>query len=254
MSGWIRERLSVAVDELAQHQLAASERIYRVLKSAIRDLVLRPNEQLVDSEISEVFAVSKTPAREAFARLQAEGLVEIRPKKGTYVRSLILDEVVEAMKIREALEVVAATSAARRISTTHKVRIEDNLRDQAASVANGEPIAFHRLDEAFHDLIADASGYTRIPLILDSTRVQIRRVRLLSAPIPGRIAGLLEQHRRIAHHVTAGASDAAAEAMRAHMQDVYPLIERIYSEHPEAFGQAPGAGGLVTRTSKGGSA
>jgi DNA-binding GntR family transcriptional regulator len=236
MSGWIRERLGGVLDEPSPIQLAASERIYRVLRSAIRDLVLRPNEQLVDSEISEVFSVSKTPAREAFARLQAEGLVEIRPKKGTYVRSLILEEIVEAMKIREALEIVAATSAARRISTTQKIRIETNLRDQDIAVKAGEPIAFHRLDEAFHDLIAEASGFTRVPSILESTRVQIRRVRLLSAPIPGRIEGLLEQHRRIARHVTAGDSDAAAEAMRAHMQDVYPLIERIYSEHPEAFG------------------
>jgi hypothetical protein len=36
------------------------------------------------------------------------------------------------------------------------------------------------------------------------------------------------------------------------MQDVYPLIERIYSEHPEAFGQAAGAGDSIIRASKGG--
>jgi DNA-binding GntR family transcriptional regulator len=251
MSGWIRERLGGIMEEAPHPHLAASERIYRVLRSAIRDLVLRPNEQLIDSAISEVFSVSKTPAREAFARLQAEGLVEIRPKKGTYVRSLILDEIVEAMTIREALEVVAATSAARRISTRQKVQIEDNLRDQGVAVDVGDPVAFHRLDEAFHDLIAEASGYTRVPSILESTRVQIRRVRLLSAPIPGRIAGLLEQHQRIGHHVRSGDSDAAASAMRAHMQDVYPLIERIYSEHPEAFGRAPEAEGSTTRSIKG---
>lgn len=236
MSEDIRQRLIGVMDEASHHHLAASERIYRILKSAVRDLVLRPNEQLIDSEISAVFSVSKTPAREAFARLRAEGLVEVRPKKGTYVRPMVLDEVIEAMNIREALEVVTATSAARRISTTQKVRLEDNLRGQEDAVEVGKSIAFHRLDEAFHDLIAEASGYTRIPTILDSTRVQIGRVRLLSAPIPGRILGLLKQHREIARYVFAGDPAAAAAAMRAHMQDVYPLIERIYSEHPEAFG------------------
>jgi DNA-binding GntR family transcriptional regulator len=220
-------------------RLPASERIYRVLRTAVRDLVLRPNEQLVDTEISEVFSVSKTPAREAFARLHAEGLIEIRPKQGTYVRPIVLDEIIEAMKIREALEVVVATSAARRISTEQKVRLEENLRRQFLAVAADAPIEFHGLDEAFHDLIAEASGYRRVPVLLDSTRLQIGRVRRLSAPIPGRIALLVQQHKKIADCVIAGDSPGSAQAMQAHMQDVYPFIERIYAEHPDAFGPSP---------------
>jgi len=234
----IRRRLEGMMDGAALGHPAASERIYRVLKSAVRDLALRPNEQLIDSEIAEVFSVSKTPVREALARLHSEGLVEIRPKKGTYVRPMVLDEVIEAMNIREALEVVIAGGAARRISPTHKVHLEDNLRRQEEAVRAEEPMAFHRLDELFHDVIAEASGYTRIPALVDSTRAQVARVRLLSAPIPGRIGGLLEQHRSIAQKVIEGDVPGAGAAMRAHMQDVYPLIERVYSENPEAFGSA----------------
>jgi DNA-binding FadR family transcriptional regulator len=76
-------------------------------------------------------------------------------------------------------------------------------------------------------------------VLLDSTRLQIGRVRRLSAPIPGRIALLVQQHKKIADCVIAGDSPGSAQAMQAHMQDVYPFIERIYAEHPDAFGPSP---------------
>ena len=232
----LRSRLSGLMASDDDTALPASDRIYRVLRLAVRDLSLRPGEQLIDIDIAELFSVSKTPAREAFARLQSDGLIEIRPKQGTYVRSIVLDEIIEAMRIREALEVVVTREAARRQTPNQKVRMEANLNAQSEAVTKDEPLLFNDLDNQFHDLLAEASGYQRIPNLLHATRLQIGRVRRLSAPIPGRTSRLLEQHRAIAQGVIAGNAVMAAEAMLAHMEEVFPMIEHIYATHPDAFG------------------
>lgn len=228
-------QLSSLIAETVQDKGRASDRIYDVLKIAIRDLILKPNEQLIDTEIAQHFSVSKEPTRVAFARLEADGLVEIRSKRGTYVRPIKLEEVIEAMKIREALEIIACKAAANRVDTRNKIALEQNIVAQRSAAESNDPIRFHELDEEFHQLLVVMSGFLKVPQILSATRTVVSRVRKLSAPIPGRLEILLGQHENIMRGVTASDSGAAAAAMELHMHDVYPHIELIYVQYPEAF-------------------
>ena len=85
----------------------ASDRVYATLSAAIRDLSLAPGRSLSETELAESLNVSRTPLREAIARLVDAGLVQVVPQVGTRVALIRLSDVEEARFVRENLEVAA---------------------------------------------------------------------------------------------------------------------------------------------------
>ncbi len=88
-----------------------SHRIYEILKDQIINEELAPGERLLDDKLASSFGVSRTPVREALTRLTSEGLVEITPRSGIYVKKLTRKDVEEIYKIRKVLEGLAAREA-----------------------------------------------------------------------------------------------------------------------------------------------
>ena len=80
-----------------------SHRIYEILKDQIINEELGPGERLLDDKIASSMGVSRTPAREALTRLASEGLVEITPRSGMYVKRLTRKDVEEIYEIRKVL-------------------------------------------------------------------------------------------------------------------------------------------------------
>src|SRR5262245_4062424 len=88
---------------------------YDAMRAAILDGTFAPGELLAEAALAARFRTSRTPIREALMRLQEEGLVEIVPRRGPIVRLLAPAEMYETLLVREALEALAAYSAATRI-------------------------------------------------------------------------------------------------------------------------------------------
>src|SRR3954469_21997036 len=88
------------------------------LLDRVRNLVLSgnfpPGAPLSEVFLAQEFEVSRTPIREALKQLQHEGLVEIRPKVGTFVREPTRREIIELFQLKESLEGLAASLLARR--------------------------------------------------------------------------------------------------------------------------------------------
>src|SRR6185295_5329524 len=93
----------------------ATDEVYDVLRASILDHRFRPGERLFVDQIAAHLGVSLTPVRHALQQLATEGLVEIRPRSGTYVASLTDADISETFEIRRALEYLAAESAVSRI-------------------------------------------------------------------------------------------------------------------------------------------
>jgi len=85
--------------------LLKKDKIYETLKEKIIDFSFKPGEQLVEQVLSEQFEISKSPLREAFRQLEADGLVNLIPYKGVYVSVLSTKELNDICELREALEV-----------------------------------------------------------------------------------------------------------------------------------------------------
>src|ERR1700676_3325433 len=110
-----------------QRQRAADE-VYQALRQAIVNYHIKPGERLDVEDLSAKFGVSLTPVRSAIQQLATEGLVEIRPRSGTFVASLTARDVEETFKIRCALECLAGEDAIHRITPQQIRRMKELLR------------------------------------------------------------------------------------------------------------------------------
>jgi len=88
-----------------------SKRLYNILKKQILTLRLPSGRPLIEHEVAERFGASRTPVREILTRLSHEGLVDLIPRKGTFVSTVELTSVREIFQIREALEGIATKVA-----------------------------------------------------------------------------------------------------------------------------------------------
>ncbi|MFD0618625.1 GntR family transcriptional regulator [Paenibacillus sp. GCM10027629] len=88
--------------------LLMTDRVYKELKNAIFKRLLAPGQKLDIFELADQFNVSRTPIKEAFNRLNLEGLVVIKPRKGTYVAEIDMNKIIEVFDARLLIETWAA--------------------------------------------------------------------------------------------------------------------------------------------------
>jgi DNA-binding GntR family transcriptional regulator len=204
------------------------------LRRAIVTLELQPGEALDKGAICDRLGVSRFPVSEALARLQAEGLVEIIPQRGSSVSRVRIGDVVEYMLIRKALEGEAVRALVARRPEGLIARLETSLRAQTEAARRGDREAFHRFDLDFHDMLFEALSFGRIRAVIDSARANLDRARRLILD-PRRLSLTQSEHRAIVDAIAAGDADRAAAAMRAHIDKVTGELLVFARQAPELF-------------------
>ena len=204
------------------------------LRQAIVTLALKPGEILDKGLICERLGVSRFPVSEALARLQAEGLVEIMPQRGSMVSRVRIGDVIEYMLIRKALESEAVRALVARRTPEVLKELEQNLGEQIKAAKRGDRAAFHQNDLEFHEILFEALRFPRIKAVIDSARANLDRARLLILD-PRRLSNTHAEHKAIADAIAAGNADAAAAAMRAHIDKVTGELLVFARQSPELF-------------------
>ncbi len=204
------------------------------LRNAIVTLELAPGEVLDKGLICERLGVSRFPVSEALARLQAEGLVEIMPQRGSLVSRVKIADVVEYMLIRKALESEAVRALVARRPEGVLEKLEANLAEQTKAARKGDREMFHKYDLEFHEVLFTALRFDRIRAVLDNARANLDRARRLILD-PRRLSLTQSEHKAIADAVSRGDADAAAAAMRAHIDKVTGELIAFARTTPELF-------------------
>src|SRR3954468_1284700 len=127
-----------------------AERAYVELRDSIVTLRLGPGTALREDELMRAFELGRTPLREAVKRLALEGLVEVRPRSGTYVTDVHAEDIGHIAELRAELEAQAARLAARRLGDSAPApaaRLDAEL--EAIDGTTGLD-AYMRLDERVH--------------------------------------------------------------------------------------------------------
>jgi len=212
----------------------ATGRVVDALREEIVTLTIAPGTALDKAVLARRFGVSRFPIAEAFNRLKAEGLVDIRPQSGTTVSRIRLTDARENMFLRRALEGEAMLALADRFEGALAAEIERNLRYQKAAVEADDRQGFHRLDLEFHDILISAVGHPRMRAIVEHARLALDRVRRLLIT-PRRHALSHAEHLAILEALTAGDGQRARTAMAAHIDSVMGELETFSLEHPEVF-------------------
>jgi DNA-binding GntR family transcriptional regulator len=212
-------------DRSAQPQAASA------LRTAILTGTLPPGTRLSEQDIADAIGTSRQPVREAFLRLSGEGLLDIRPQRGTFVSKINALEVLDARFVREAVEVDLIRLACQHPSPTDLQTLRDLLIQQSAAQT---PAAFMALDETFHRTIAQIAGKARAWDHLQRLKSQMDRVRFLQLqdfPIPA----LIDAHSRMVDAIAACAPDRAEAEIRTHLRLIEADLPGIQAAHPDYF-------------------
>lgn len=195
-----------------------SREAYRALRSAILDRRLRAGRKLVVRVLSEDLGLSPTPIKEALTALEREGLVVAVPHRGYHVPHITPHDVEELYALREVVEGLAASRAARLSDARVSAQLDRLLDRQRVCVRAGDVERYGDLDLAFHRTLREASGNARLSRVAEAFDGQIRLLISTSAQLPGRLPSSLQEHVAIVRAIKAGDSQAAEAAMRHHVR------------------------------------
>lgn len=212
---------------------AAAPQIHRLLREWIVAVRLVPGERLSEAEVAKSLEVSRQPVREAFIKLSEDGLIEIRPQRGTFVRSISRKAVMDARFVREAIE----ADTVRLVAANPSPALIDDLRRQVAeqeAFDEADLRGFTAIDEHFHQSLAEAIDKPFAWRVVRDVKLQMDRVRNLSLmQFPKE--RLAAQHRAIVEAIAMADPDAAERAMRRHLREILTDLPRIAEAHPDYF-------------------
>lgn len=199
---------------------AAKDRAYAFVKERILDGGYPGGELLSEGEVAEALEVSRTPVREAFLLLEAEGLMRLYPKRGALVVPVTSDEVRDVMETRLVLEGHAAERVAGLDDRTEVCdALAELLARQEEALARDERLAFVEADRLFHHTIVAAAGNAILTRLSHSLRDRQRRmVAATVARAPGLSARFVAEHRAIRDALERGDGAEAAALVRAHLE------------------------------------
>lgn len=211
-------------------------RVQHVREQLEDDIVngrLSPGDKVDLEQLVVRFSVSRTPVREALQQLEASGLVEVFPKRGTYVCKLGMAELFQMFEVMAELEAMCARLAARRTDAAAMKNIEAALQlcEHEATASNAN--AYYYANEQFHQLIYQACGNAFLVQQTTALKNRLKPYRRMQLQLRNRIQQSLAEHRAIVQAIQNGDPEAAASAARDHVliqgqrfTDLMSLAER----------------------------
>jgi DNA-binding GntR family transcriptional regulator len=193
------------------------------LLDRIRRLVLGgdfpPGAVVPEAFLAQEFEVSRTPIREALKQLQHEGLVEIRPKVGTFVREPTRREIIELFQLKESLEGLAASLLARRGEVQELSILRRNLEQSEMTSLTHDTDAYARLVHEFHWTIVRGSDNSKLVEHYERLMNQLAYQRLVLRTVehPGRLEASTREHRAVLEMIEHKDPFGAESAMRNHV-------------------------------------
>ena len=217
--------------ETAQTGSSIVTRVYEDIGSMAATFRLKPRERLNEGEIARQFGTSRTPVREALNRLVADGLLTFDPGKGFFCRELAPKAILDLYELRVALECEIARLTAERAAREGLEGLATFLDETGPDNEGRDEIELVRLDEHFHEGLAELTGNQALVGQLAKTNMKIRFIRWIDMEERRRFTQ--SEHRAILEAIVAGKGDEAANIMRRHIlnrrEDIVKAVREGYS-------------------------
>jgi GntR family transcriptional regulator, rspAB operon transcriptional repressor len=233
-------RASPAIDALAAEParigIAATQRIFATLLHRILTFNLKPFDEISESGLAEQMGVSRTPVREALARLARLQLVDIFPQRGTIISPLRVADLKRSQFVRESLEWGLLRRALRSPERPRLVvTLGAEIAVQRTLASIGDEARFYASDELFHRRIASAVGLPNIWEDISDAKLHMDRFRHLMLASVETLPVIVEQHERIVAAIDAGDRQATELALKTHLRRIFAFLRPAYDAHPEYF-------------------
>lgn len=202
----------------------------KILREAIRAGERAAGQRFVELDVAEQLGVTRAAVRAALLDLTGEGLVERIANRGARVRVIPLEEAVQIVECRAALEGLCAAKAAELAKDADRELLRglgDKMRE---AVASGDVMAYSKLNQQLHAHILRLSGQQVAAGQLERLNAQIVRHQFRLSLRPGRPQTSLPEHLAIIEAVCAGDGLAAEKAAREHLAGVAEALRRSTEE------------------------
>lgn len=198
--------------------MRASDKAYASLRDDVLQWRIPPGTVLAEVEQAERLGMSRTPVREAFARLVADGLLASLPGRGLVVTELSRETVTELFHVRRILESEAARLVALRRDPEPFVALAHDLTGARASLHRTSPHDdYYALVDRLDAAMDDAAGNRFLVSSIRQLRPHLVRARRLARDNPARLAASADEHLLIVEAILDGDGELAAHAMNVHL-------------------------------------
>ncbi len=236
-SGRAEQGMPPAVTPIPRTRLV--DQAVEALRAAILSGRLAPGTRIRQLALAEQMGISRTPLREALAKLELEGLVTLLPAGGVRVALLEPAEAVELYDIREVLDGLAARLTAERADAAAIERLGAHLEAMRRCIERGEQDAHawftHHV--AFHEEIFRASGNSRLVSMTSIVRVSIQRFHRLLLTTPNRLSTAFSEHETIYRAIAAREPARAEQLARRHIDNARAIVKGLMTREAPRTGR-----------------
>ncbi len=195
--------------------LPAKQRAYELVRERILRLELGGGAHLTEVDVAAELGISRTPVREAFLRLEAEGFLSLVRYRGAVVTTLTEREACEVMEVRALLERFAARRVLE-LELDLAGRLDQVLADQRAAAVDAD--VFIALDRQFHEVWILGCGNEVVAGLYATLRDRQQRLGMAAVlSRPGRVDEVLAEHQAIRDALVTGDPAAVEAAITAHL-------------------------------------
>ncbi|MFD7533722.1 GntR family transcriptional regulator [Streptomyces sp. NPDC059849] len=210
-----------------------SDQVYELLRQAVVEGDLAPNDRVVESEIARRLGVSQAPVREAVKRLAREGLFTHVPRRGHFVVEISSQDAEYARQVREPLESLAARLATEHITEDQLTELDALVERMHEAVAANDVSGFRDADIEFHTLVSQYAGNPFLARMWEVIEPSLRTLRAISDPLfEGDWCAMADEHGRLVGLLRSGEPDKAAAAFADHAAGRGPVPDAREAKKP----------------------
>ncbi|HEY9278853.1 MAG TPA: GntR family transcriptional regulator [Eoetvoesiella sp.] len=211
----------------------ATDRVRAEIENRIVDGSLAPGASLDEAQLSEAFAVSRTPVREALLQLSTQGFIRIVPRSGIYVAQLSVQELTAMFEVLAYAEGLCAKLVVERITPEQLKTLSQVHKTGKKAVASRNLDAFATYNKAFHEGFYNSCGNAYLVNQILLTRKRVNPYRLQEADYSERIAISWLEHDSLLQAVLQQNPDAAQNEAIQHVFSGGRSYSELAAESPQ---------------------
>ena len=209
---------------------ALYQQVAERLRRRIYDHELRPGDAIDEKELCAAFGISRTPLREALKVLHTEGLVELVPNRGCFVKLLDLEELHELFPVMAVLEGLCAREAVERGTAEDLDRLEQLHARLEAHAAAHDIDRYYEVNFEFHQALQELSRNRWLQRVAADLRKILRLARHTQLTAAGRLEQSLQEHRKIMEAFRRHDPDAVEQTMKEHLHAQMLVLDRLEAD------------------------
>lgn len=217
--------MPVPIERKSEPRHLLRDTAYQAIREAIVAGTLAPGEHLHDGELCQWLHLSRTPVRDALARLEDEGLIETAPQRYTRVAPLGPQDARDSFPVLAALHALAAEIAVPGLQPEDATELRLANEAFVAAMDAGAAAATYAADDRFHAVFVRGCANPEVVHVLKRMDARLHRLEILrSGALPGRRS--VAQHEAIIDRAASGDAAGTGSAVRENWLTLGRLVER----------------------------